>query len=670
MISKYCRKNFTKKLVGILILICCSFQVLRAQENPFYEENKLQRSELQRYSRLSQLTADVSLSQEGFDVTYYKLDLRLTTSPNGLSGSVTTIATSIVDNLTSITLDLMNAMVVDSVLAGGTRVTATRQTSTINISLNRSYNRGEKFTVIVYYHGVPGSSGFGSFAFSTTPSGSPWIWTLSEPYGAKDWWPSKDHPGDKADSVDVWITCAQNFKVGSQGKLIATINNGDGTVTHKWQHRYPIATYLVSIAAANYTTFSSWFRYSPTDSMEILNYVLPERVAEAQQQNQLPLTAGMLGIYSDLYGLYPFIKEKYGHSHFGWGGGMEHQTMTSLGGFSESLVAHELAHQWFGDMITMKTWPDIWLNEGFATYSVALYLEKKYNQEQYWPYMNNQMQRARLANGSIYVRDSSSVGNLFNGNLVYAKGAVVLHMLRHVLGDSVFFRAIKRYANDSRLRFNVASTDDFRAACEAESGKNLSYFFNEWIYGESYPRYRFEWNSIKQGANYLVTITVNQTTNTTNPAFFTMPIDVRITGNFLDTTVTMFNNSQNQIFTLSLSREPNAITLDPAGWILRDVTLTGNEGSPIPSSYRLYQNYPNPFNPGTMIGFDLPQRSFVTIKIYDALGREVMTLLNEKREAGYHEVPWNPSSNSSGIYFFRLFIDDRHIQVRKMVYLR
>ncbi|MBI3789131.1 MAG: hypothetical protein HY276_12855, partial [Ignavibacteriales bacterium] len=147
LISKYCGKNFTKTLVGILILFCCSFQVLRAQENPFCEESKLQRSELQRYSRLSKLTSEVSLGQEGFDVTYYKLDLRLATSPNGLRGSVTTIATSLLDNLSSITLDLMNAMVVDSVLVGGVRTFVTQQTSTINISLNRHYNRGEKFTV-------------------------------------------------------------------------------------------------------------------------------------------------------------------------------------------------------------------------------------------------------------------------------------------------------------------------------------------------------------------------------------------------------------------------------------------------------------------------------------------------------------------------------------------
>lgn len=657
------------KSCWVFLFFCCSFQFLLAQRNSVYEENKFQRTELQRYSRLSQLAKELSLGQEGFDVTYYKLDLRLIISPNGLRGSVTIIATSIVDNLASMTLDLMNTMVVDSVQAGGARVSVTQQTSTINISLNRSYNKGEKFTAIVYYHGVPGSSGFGSFAFGTAPSGSPWIWSLSEPYGAKDWWPSKDHPGDKADSVDVWITCDQNLKVGSQGKLVATINNGDGTVTYKWQHRYPIATYLVSIAAANYTAFSYWFRYSPTDSMEILNYVLPERAAEAQQQNQLPLTAGMLGIYSNLYGLYPFIKEKYGHSHFGWGGGMEHQTMTSLGGFSESLVAHELAHQWFGDMITMKTWPDIWLNEGFATYSVALYFEKKYNQEAYWSYMNNQMQRARSANGSVYVRDTSSVGNLFNGNLVYAKGATVLHMLRHVLGDSVFFRAIKRYANDNRYRFNVASTEDFRAECEAESGKNLSYFFNEWIYGENYPRYNYEWSAIKQDANYVVTISINQTTNTTSPLFFTMPIDFRITGTFLDTTVTLLNNSQNQVFTLTLPRKPTSVLLDPAGWILKDVPNESG-ASPIPVSYELYQNYPNPFNPGTAIGFDLPQRSVVTIKIYDALGREVTTLLNERREAGYHEVKWNPSSNTSGIYFCRLFIDDKPFQVRKMIFLR
>ncbi|TAK52631.1 MAG: hypothetical protein EPO24_15130, partial [Bacteroidetes bacterium] len=300
---------------------------------------------------------------------------------------------------------------------------------------------------------------------------------------------------------------------------------------------------------------------------EVLNYVLPEQLASAQAN--LPKTIDMLEIYSDLFGLYPFITEKYGHSQFGWGGGMEHQTMTSLGGFSEGLVAHELAHQWFGDMITCRNWSNIWMNEGFATYLTGLYYEQQYGASSYWSYMYSQMNSAKNANGSIYVYDTSNVGTLFNGNLVYAKGATVLHMLRHVIGDTAFFQAMYEYANDTLYKYGTAVTEDFQAICETVSGSDLDYFFDEWIYGEKYPSYIISWEADSTGLGYDVTINIDQTTGTSNPTFFTMPIDLKFSSSGWDTTVTVFNNQQSQLFVITLPQEPATVELDPENWILK-----------------------------------------------------------------------------------------------------
>jgi aminopeptidase N len=416
-------------------------------------------------------------------VTYYRLELEVLTQPNYLIGKVTITGKCLINNSSALTLDLMNTMVIDSVLVNSQRNNFIQHNSSFDISLNHPSVTGEVLSIDVFYEGLPVATGFGSFVFDSH-AGIPWVYSLSEPYGAKDWWPCRDDPSDKADSADIIITCDSTLKVGSEGTLASVNNNGNGTATYHWKERYPIASYLISIAITNYAQFSNWFRYSDRDSMEILNYVLPEHYSTAFEN--LPRVVDMMSIYSNLY---PFVREKYGHSEFGRGGAMEHQTMTSTTTFDEMTLAHELAHQWFGDMITCRTWYDLWLNEGFAQYSTALYLERKYGISSYWVYMNSQLDYAKSASGIIGAPDISSVGNLFNVSRTYSKGASVLHMLRHILGDSIFFRSIYTYANDPALKYSTASIGDFKSVCETVSGKDLTYFFQEWIYGESFPEY-------------------------------------------------------------------------------------------------------------------------------------------------------------------------------------
>jgi aminopeptidase N len=659
-------------LIGLLFVA----QFLLAQESESYLKGQFRAQEARRFQKLTEQAGLLTPGQEGFDVTYYKLDLNLTTSPAYLSGSVLMVAKVLTSNLTTVTLDLMRAMTVDSVVVEGSRMIISQQPSTLAISLNRPYAKNEPLSVKVYYRGVPGSSGFGSFVFSSSGN-SPWVWSLSEPYGAKDWWPCKDHPNDKADSVDVWVTCASRLKVGSEGKLIAVIDNGNGTKTHKWQHRYPIATYLISIAVAEYVESSAWFKYG-ADSMIVLNYAIPS--SDSASKASLPQIVNNLRIFSDLFGLYPFFKEKYGHSQFGWGGGMEHQTMTSLINFGESLIAHEMAHQWFGDMITCQTWPNIWLNEGFATYCVALYFEKLSGTASYKSVINGNMQGARNAVGSIYVRDTSTVAKVFDGNLVYSKGAVVLHMLRHVVGDSLFFKAMKQYANDPRFRFGTASTEGFQSVVEAVAGKDLSYFFNEWIYGENCPSYVYEWGFLRNGNASTVRVTLRQTTGTTNPTFFKMPVDLAFKGTGMDTTIVVMNNVPNQTFVFTLPKDPTNFQFDPGNWILnRSVSgslVNVDQIGELPREFSLMQNYPNPFNPSTIIPFELPAQSVVRVEIFNTLGALVDVLVNDQLlGAGRHEVRFQGVAAGgvtlpSGVYYYRLKASGTTIQTRKMMYLR
>lgn len=560
-----------KRLTMFLVVACAGATAVYGQPHlPSCESSReaLTKSDARRYTALKEALLKPA-SDLNVDVTYYKLDLAITNSPNYLRGVVTMNALSVVDSLATVTLDLMNTMTVDSVKTGGVKQFFAQQPSTVTVTLGRTYDIGELIALDIYYQGVPGSSGSGGFTF-TTHGTTPWMFTLSQPYGAKDWWPCKDHPSDKADSVDIWVTVGSAFKVGSNGKLVAVIDNGNGTKTHRWEERYPISTYLVSLAITNYAEFTNWFKYSPTDSMPVLNYVLPEHFSTALAS--LPKTVDMLRIYSDLFGLYPFINEKYGHCEFAWGGGMEHQTMTSLGGFDEGLVSHELAHMWFGDMITCANWHHLWLNEGFATYSTGLYYERRNGQAALSQYVNELMIFAKGASGSLYLADTSSPVNMFNWNRVYAKGATVLHMLRHVLGDSVFFASIRTYAADPRLRFGVATTEDLKQACELVSGKQLGYFFDEWVYGAGYPDYTGLWKADSIGSGYQVTLRILQTLCGGSSGFFTMPIDVRLSAGDWDTTVTVMNTSGDQYHTMVVSHNPTTLQLDPEDWTLGNTT--------------------------------------------------------------------------------------------------
>ncbi len=644
-----------------------------AQEDTLFPEKK--NRFLKEWSSHRKMMKTQFAADSRYDVTYYKLDLTISAATETVGGSVLMRARCMQNSVSSINIDLMNSFSVDSVRVNGIACVRQQFSDHYTVTLDHTYSIGESIELITYYHGRPFNSGFGSFTFrSHGANNKPWIYTLSEPYGARDWWPNKDHPMDKADSADINITCDSTLIAASNGILTQVVNRGDGTKTYFWHESYPISTYLISVTISDFKEFTHWFRYSPTDSMPIVNYVLPEHYAVAV--NALDKTPAMLKIYSDLFGLYPFYKEKYGHAEFGWGGAMEHQTLTSITySFPELTVAHELAHQWFGDMITMRTWPDLWLNEGFATYCESLYGEAQSGSATYHALMAGDLSLAKSAVGSLYLQDTTDANGMFNVYLVYSKGSSVLHMLRHVLGDTVFFKAIKNYSQDSTLRYNNASTSDFRRVCEKTSGRDLSFFFSEWVYGERFPSYQYSWSTAPTSGGYRVRIHLSQTTGVSNPTFFTMPIDFKLENSGWDTTLVFLNNAKQQTFDFEVSHKPTKILLDPDNWILKNVSLI-DDTDPLESGYKftLHQNYPNPFNNSTRINYEIDKQGLVDVTIYNTLGQAVRRIVHEIKSAGEHFVYWDGKSTngrnvSSGIYFCRLK-SGSNVQVQRMVFLK
>jgi len=656
-----------KNILQVLTLVFFLALIIYSQD---YREDII-KSERASFEKMNKFSKVEYPGDSTIDVTYYKLNLTLNYDTKYLDGIITVLFKSESSNLTSFFLDLQDTMVVDSVKMNGSWINFTQPAGQekLVINLPSAMSLNQQGSVDIYYGGSPVSSGFGSFTFGTDDAGGKAIYTLSEPYGSSDWWPCKDTPGDKADSSDVWMTVGNGLTAVSNGTLQEEVDNGNGTHTFKWKNSYPIAQYLISIAIANYIRYDTYYKYSPTDSMLISNYIW-QNSYNSNTTGALDLVADMIKILSDRYGSYPFIKEKYGHAQFGVGGGMEHQTITSATDFNEALEIHELAHQWFGDKVTCSTWNDIWLNEGFATYSEGVYYEGKYGRQSYEDFIDRQMSGVKkYPQNSVYVNDISSIDNIFRSTS-YLKGGLVLHMLRGIVGDSTFFRIMRTYNSDPRYAYNSASTSDFKGVAESVSGLNLDYFFNEWIYGIDYPRYNYGWTYVYLGGGlYKVTLTIDQPQRS-NPQYFTMPVQIEIATNEGDTTVTVFNDQLQQEFNITVKGMPSQVTFDPNNFILKDLTTTDiTDGKIVPKEFLLEQNYPNPFNPVTVIKYYIPHITKAKLTITDELGRVVKTLVDKEQTLGQYSVPFNGKDLASGIYFYTL-ITDKFSQTKKMILLK
>ena len=639
---------------------------------PFYGEDiepKYLCSHEKSASRWQAQNSTLNQNQEKIDIKFYELNLDIDFNSSRLRGSVT--VNGVIGNIYPdfIELDLYDNMTVDSILQNNIPILYLHENDMLKIPISDITLDDENlFSLTIFYQGTPDHCGAGGFKFDEHQNIGH-VWTLSEAYCARSWWPCKDDPSDKADSVNIIISVPLEpaYIVASNGLLSSTtINNNKKT--YFWKERYPITTYLVSLAIYPYTKWVDQY-VSPisSDTMLIEHYVFPDRY-ESSYPNY-SLTKDMLSFFSELFGEYPFISEKYGHADFTWGGGMEHQTLSSMGSFSQNLMVHELGHSWWGNLITCKTFNDIWLNEGFARYCQALWAEHMYGREAYFDFMNN---HAYYGAGTIYVENPSSNSQIFSAGLSYNKASWVLHMLRHKVGETMFFDILKSYASNDSLSYNAASTSDFQKVCEDISGLDFEQFFQQWIYGEKYPKYELSWWHEGNGI-YNVKIDQVQSYN-----FFSMPIDLKFSGSagpmLVDTTIVIENNNSSQLYEFSgFNFLVENVMLDPENWILKEATYSVNEiDNILPDRVEVEKAFPNPFNSKVKLSFYInPQYgdTHVNVNIFDLRGKIVESLIDNEFIPGYHTTFWNANGKSSGVYFIQLATDN-YIDSQKILFLK
>ncbi len=591
-----------------------------------------------------------NLNTANYDLKYHKLEFNLDPATTDLEGQITSYYIANED-LNQVVFDLSENMNVSAVyhLYSGASLGFTHTTDDeLIIDLPVVQNAYVMDSLKVVYSGVPISSGLGSYE-QAEHNGSPIIWTLSEPYGAKAWWPCKQDLNDKIDAIDVFITTPkfnsnnqENIAV-SNGLEMSQITTGQDKTTH-FKHQYPIPAYLIAISVTNYLTYNHIVDNNGSP-FEIINYVYPESYDDAIEST--PVTVDIMNLFSNLFEEYPFSDEKYGHAQFGWGGGMEHTTVSFMGGFSRGLIAHELAHQWFGNKVTCGSWNDIWLNEGFATYLSGLVIENFDGVQSF-----NNWKQSRISSitsqpgGSVYIlEDNPSSSRIFDGRLSYSKGALVAHMLRKQLGSNMFYESLQNYLADQNLSYGYAQSDDFIASIEETAQVNLTEFFDDWLYGQGYPTYTIEWS---EPAENLARFVINQTQSHWTVDFFESKVTLKLNGtNGESQTIILDNTYNGQEFYQTVLFDISDVEFDPYFDIISKnnevvLSLTSND----------IQNEISIFPTPTNNKFKIIKPRDLTIDslaIYNTAGQNITTMKYKK----YIDV----RDFSSGQYFIKFYSD-------------
>lgn len=559
------------------------------------------------------------LETEKYDVVHYDLDLVANNMNTNLEGIVKMTAIA-KDDVDSVVFELFPSFDVKYLLIN--QDTAKYNWRNTGIHCKANLKKGEKFTITTSYKGKSpdqSSNPFGGGGYSQKKSLT-WnknvSWTLSEPFSAYEWFPCKQSLTDKIDSVNVKITVPDSCMAGSNGILQKITQLPNNQKKFEWKHKNPIVYYLISFSVANYMDYSIYAHPNKSDSVLIQNYVYPNSLST--YKNSINNTSKFLEYFSEIYNLYPFHKEKYGHCMAPINGGMEHQTMTTLGYFNDELVAHELAHQWWGDFVTCGSWTDIWLNEGFATYSEYLMLEKLFPGKEKGKLTNIHSSALSKADGSTWVKDSLNDNSIFSRVLVYDKGAAIIHTLRYIINnDKLFFKALQ----DFQLEFGnkTATAENFKFSFEKSTGINLTSFFNEWYYGEGYPTYAAR---ISQKSDNTSELSVTQKSSAPNKTkLFTNPIDILISRtNNKDTLVRI--NIESNLQKISFPAElgfKDVLAIDPNNFILNRVEQFTTNIDTILENLLIY---PNPTS--DYIQIEVKNPILAHLKVIDLDGKIVI----------------------------------------------
>lgn len=628
------------------LLFCLTVSQLYAQDH-FCATGKQKAALAQRNK-----TANANQLQlmDEYDVVFHNLNLNVERDTTFIRGNVRTLARVVAVQLDSFGFELHRNLTVDSVVYAGTRLAVNRSNDFAFVVLPAALSHNQLVDLTIFYHGTAPAAASAAIGagFSSDVSarwGNEATWSLSQPYSAFEWWPCKQSLQDKIDSVFTNITTSTENKAGSNGLLQAVVPLANNKHRYEWKTFYPIDYYLISVAVAKYVEYDT-YAVVGGDSILIQDYVYDNPLALTTFKPVLDQTAAMIEAFSAKFGTYPFAGEKYGHCLAPFSGGMEHQTMTSIGIINFTIVAHELGHQWFGDHVTCKTWKDIWLNEGFASYCEFLALQLLDSAKAAPDMQDVHANVMRQAGGSIWFTDTTDVNRIFDSRLTYNKGSAFIHTLRfEINNDSLFFAFLRNY--QQQFAYSTASTDDFKAFLEQQTGRSFTQVFNQWFYGEGFPTFTVKWNQLADTL-YIVSI---QTTSTAVTPLFITPLEFNVKRAAGDTVIRVLCDQASRTYKIPLTGTVTGIEIDPNNWIIntgtaqKDITLIGlSEAS---SSAQFISLYPNPVY--DQLFLTLPQTR-ASVSIIDAMGKKIIEQTIAQPQVDVEQLP-------QGVYFLQVITD-------------
>ncbi|MEF8815587.1 MAG: M1 family metallopeptidase [Salinibacter sp.] len=511
--------------------------------------------------------------QAAYDVLHYDLDVTVTPARERIEGEVA-VRAAVEDTLGVLVLNLDRRLSVRQAWEGGEDGAVRRLVERRNgqnelwIDLGRSYVPGDTLRVRVAYAGsprvAPNPPWDGGLTWDETPTGAPWVATSCQTEGADLWWPVKDHPSDEPDSMDLAFTVPDSLVAASNGRLRSVERASDSTKTYRWHVSTPINTYNVALNAAPYVSLDTTYTSTSGDAVPVSAYVLPSDSARAARA--LPAFLDQVRFLEDTLGPYPPRADKYGLAQSPFLG-MEHQSLIAYGhdftpgGLGhgapfDALHFHELAHEWYGNLVTVRDWKDFWLHEGPATYLEALYAEERQGDSAYHGRIDR-FRQAMTGGAPIARRGPTTAGEIYHGD-VYYRGALILHTLRHVIGEEALRTLLRRFAypdgpvRDGETPFRHVTTGEFMRLAESVSGRSLDAFFEVYLYRDTLPvletsradgRLQLRWTH-------------------TGEATFEVPVPVRVADSTRRVSMT---GGQGR---LSIPADAD-VEVDPAGWVLR-----------------------------------------------------------------------------------------------------
>lgn len=608
--------------------------------------------------------ADIARTEK-YDVKFYDLDIAMSNLNTDVNGTAGFHATAL-ESIDTILFELFSSHTITDVRLGGISVPFTHVNNNVKVPANLVAN--DDFEVYVDYGGTPPNSssnpfGGGGMSNDSSPTwGNQVTWSLSESFAAYEWFPVKQSLTDKADSVDVSITVADNLMAGSNGLLVSTIDNGNGTKTFNWESRYPIDYYLISVAVAQYLEYNIYANpVGAPNPILIQNFIYDNPGTLTNFQNRIDNTADFVEHFSDLFGLYPFHEEKYGHCMAPLSGGMEHQTMTTQGFFQDWLTAHELGHQWWGDHVTCSSWSDIWVNEGFASYSEYIMYEEFDPGQEVTDMEDRHDFIMSQPNGSVWVEDSLNEARIFSSRLTYDKGAAIVHTLRFLIDDDVlFYEALANFQTE--FSHSTASGLDFKASVENFTGMDFTKFFEDWYFGEGFPTYDVTYNLIGEELH----LELNQTTSMTGiTPVFRNDVELLVERAIGDTIIRIPVDFATQQYIVNIHSLDGSVTeIDPNNWIIND-----DNGIQLDNTFEyvgLVENtefdvniYPNPANGPVTI--DMNTESNFTLKVIGPDGRFISSQQFNK------SLILDTSNFTKGSYLLQIESEDGNSITRKLL---